>query len=350
MARPSHYESDAVRVGRASALQGEGVTALTQQSLFAAVEQASQQALPRALSAQVQTTEVIALGERLPKSVYLGTSSWSFPGWRGLLYQGDNLDETQLARRGLASYAQHPLLRAVGVDRGFYAPVPRSTLQRWYGEVPEHFRFLLKAHAALTTPKSARRPAFLQTTPQVFLDASYARKEIIEPAQQALGHKLGVILFQFSPLGERVWRYRTELLKRLDRFLGALPPGPYALEWRDAEIFGDDYAQILLRHGVAHSLAAHPRLPRVTEQQEGLPIAGPLVIRWLLARHLAYGEARQRFAPFDQRCEPDESTRQEITRSVQAAIESGREVMVIVNNKAEGSAPLSIRRLAETLG
>lgn len=74
------------------------------------------------------------------------------------------------------------------------------------------------------------------------------------------------------------------------------------------------------------------------------------MIRWLLARHLAYQEARQRFAPFDQLCEPDEATRQEIAGAVKAAAASGREAIVIVNNKAEGSAPLSVTRLAETLG
>jgi uncharacterized protein YecE (DUF72 family) len=337
-------------VGCASIPWRSGITVLTQQSLFVGGEPVPENKTAGAVAAQAQAPEQHALAKRLPASVYFGTSSWSFPGWRGLVYQGDNLDETRLARQGLASYAQHPLLRAVGVDRGFYAPVPKSTLQRWFGEVPEDFRFLLKAHAALTTPKTARRPAFLQAAPQVFLDPAYACKEIIEPAQQALRHKLGVILFQFSPLGERVWRYRRELLERLDQFLSELPLGSYAFEWRDVEIFGDDYAEVLARHGAIHGLAAHPRLPSLTQQARGLPVSGPLVIRWLLARNLAYQEARQRFAPFDQLCEPDESTRQEIVGAVKAAVASGREAIVIINNKAEGSAPLSVTRLAETLG
>ena len=292
------------------------------------------------------------LAARLPPKLRLGTSSWSFPGWQGLVYHGADLDETQLARQGLASYAAHPLLRTVGVDRGFYKPVPPSTLRRWYDEVPADFRFLLKAHAALTIPKSARRPIFLHGVPDVFLDPGYARREVIEPAQQALGTKLGVILFQFSPLGERVWRHRAALLERLDAFLQALPPGAYALEWRDPEIFGQDYADLLARHGVELGFAAHPRLPSLLEQAAGLPQrptapsgGAPRVIRWLLARHLAYEQARTRFAPFNRLCEPDEVTRNEIVSLLRA----GGEALVIINNKAEGSAPLSVAHLAEAL-
>jgi hypothetical protein len=54
-----------------------------------------------------------ALAARLPPGVRLGTSSWSFPGWRGLVYGGDHT-EAALARDGLWAYARHPLLRAVG--------------------------------------------------------------------------------------------------------------------------------------------------------------------------------------------------------------------------------------------
>lgn len=316
------------------------------------------------LRAAAVSAESVSLAAKLPHWLRLGTSSWSFPGWQGLVYQGVALDESRLARKGLACYAEHPLLRAVGVDRGFYAPVPIGTLQRWYAEVPADFRFLLKAHAALTTPKSARRPAFLHGVPDVFLNAEYARRSVIEPAQQALGAKLGVILFQFSPLGERVWRHRQALLQRLGEFLSALPPGHYAFEWRDTEIFGHDYADLLMRHGAVHGFAAHPRLPRLPEQaawfgapNRAAPRSSPLVIRWLLTPQLTYEQARTRFAPFNLLAEPDVTTRQEIVTLLGAdpadsshASAVGGDAMVIINNKAEGSAPLSVARLAESLG
>ena len=55
------------------------------------------------------------LGRQLPANVYLGTSSWSFPGWQDIVYSRQ-YTESQLARHGLAAYSQHPVLRAVGIE------------------------------------------------------------------------------------------------------------------------------------------------------------------------------------------------------------------------------------------
>ena len=76
---------------------------------------------------------------------------------------------------------------------------------------------------------------------------------------------------------------------------------------------------------------------------------GPVVVRWMLQRGLDYETARQRFSPFNQLQAPDQTTRETIARLVRAMADAGRPVWVIVNNKAEGSSPLSIQALAELL-
>ena len=65
----------------------------------------------------------------LPDTLLMGTSSWSFPGWRGIVYP-DEATPTRLARDGLRDYAKHPLLRTVGIDRSYYAPIPEEDLRR----------------------------------------------------------------------------------------------------------------------------------------------------------------------------------------------------------------------------
>jgi uncharacterized protein YecE (DUF72 family) len=303
-----------------------------------------------AIAAQPVDPSLAALAAKLPTTLRFGTSTWSFPGWAGIVYDGV-YDEAALARQGLVAYACHPLLRAVGVDRSFYAPLDPRTLERMADAVPADFRFLMKAHAALTTPRSARRPAFLGDTPEAFLDADYAIRVVIDPARRLLGERLGVVLFQFSPLGERVQRHRALLLDRLSAFLRGLPRGPcYACEWRDPFVLGADYHALLADAGAVHGLCAHPRMPSVDAQgvdPEHDPIgAGPLVIRWLLRRDRAYDEARATYAPFDRLVEPDPDARGRIAALLRAAASRGRGSLVIVNNKAEGSAPLSIEALA----
>lgn len=281
----------------------------------------------------------------------MGTSTWSFSGWHGLVY-ADEYDESTLARQGLSAYAAHPLLRSVGVDRSYYRPLDTDTLSRLRKAVSADFRFLLKAHAALMLPKSARRPVYLEGVPDVFLDADHAIRHVIDPARRTLGETLGVVLFQFSPLGSRVLGYRRELLQRLYEFLRALPAGVnYAIEWRDPEMLGSDYQQMLSACGAVHGYAQHPRMPPIDAQGDisaelASATSGPLVIRWLLAPGRSYEAAKAAYAPFDQLVDPDPVARQNIVGLAQRALAAGRDVTIIVNNKAEGSAPKSIVELA----
>lgn len=281
----------------------------------------------------------------------MGTSTWSFSGWQGLVY-ADEYDESTLARQGLSAYAAHPLLRSVGVDRSYYRPLDTDTLSRLRKAVSADFRFLLKAHAALMLPKSARRPGYLEGVPDVFLDADHAIRHVIDPARRILGETLGVVLFQFSPLGSRVLGYRRELLQRLYEFLRVLPAGVnYAIEWRDPEMLGPDYQQMLHACGAVHGYAQHPRMPPVDAQGDisaalASSTSGPLVIRWLLAPGRSYEAAKAAYAPFDQLVDPDPVARQNIVGLARRALAAGRDVTIIVNNKAEGSAPQSIVELA----
>ena len=104
------------------------------------------------------------LAGRLPDAVHFGTSSWTFPGWAGLVYPS-GLSTSALGRDGLRHYARHPLLRTVGIDRWYYAPIPLDDLRGYAEQLPDGFRCCLKApgdrHLACRTdvrPRS-RSPA-----------------------------------------------------------------------------------------------------------------------------------------------------------------------------------------------
>lgn len=59
----------------------------------------------------------------------------------------------------------------------------------------------------------------------------------------------------------------------------------------------------------------------------------------------SYREAKSRYEPFNRVVDPDERSLEQIVRILRRASEMAR--MVVINNKAEGSAPLTIQRLAE---
>ncbi|AOY93200.1 hypothetical protein BKK79_16375 [Cupriavidus sp. USMAA2-4] len=301
-----------------------------------------------------------ALAARLPPGLHLGTSTWSYPGWDGLVYQGE-YSESLLSRKGLAAYSHHPLLRAAGVDRGFYAPIPLADHLAYAAQVPEHFRFLVKAPASvcdawLRGPDGAGRLANA-----AFLDSASAIRDFIEPATAGLGAKCGPLLFQLSPLAAMA-DDACAFLTRLDAFLSALPPldpsltphACYAVELRDAALLTPRYIKLLRARGVRFCLSARDRLPPVARQaaaqallDEGRP--GPLVLRWMLHGGRPYELAESIYAPFDKLVEEDVPTREAIADVVVRTLRAGQPAYVIVSNKAEGSAPLSCIRLAEAI-
>lgn len=302
---------------------------------------------------------VTALGTTLPPRIHLGTSSWSFPGWTGLVYAARNgkpANEQSLARHGLAAYAAHPLFRTVSLDRTFYAPLSHDEFARYAAQVPAHFRFVVKAPAAITD-QVVRKPGSGEAARDnpLFLDAAAAASTFIRPAIDGLGSKAGPLVFQFPPLGRRLLADVPKLTARIAAFMAVLPRGPlYAVEVRDPQLVCAGFARSLEDAGVVPCLAVHARMPPVDEQAEvfGLAQPGarqPLVARWNLHADRGYEDAKADYFPFNRLVEEDVPSRAALARLARAAAAAGRDVFITINNKAEGSAPLSVQRLAEQI-
>ncbi|MBL8752921.1 MAG: DUF72 domain-containing protein [Planctomycetes bacterium] len=289
--------------------------------------------------------DVQRLAARLPPELRLGTSSWSFAGWRGLVYAPD-APKAHLSRHGLGAYAQHPLLRTVGVDRTFYAPIAADEFAAYAAQVPASFRFLVKALGELLSPQ---RPGGAELNPR-YLDGAAFLRECVEPARLGLGPRLGTLLLQFPPQGPEVVRDPRRFADRLHGFLGRVPlEVPCAVELRDAELFTPHYRDALRALGVQHAYTVHPRMPSLSRQRELVPLDGPLVVRWMLHQGLAYEAAVERYEPFDRLVDPDPATRSGIAALVHHALQQSRAVTVVVNNKAEGSSPCSVLALAQAI-
>ena len=288
--------------------------------------------------------EVVRVAKRLPKNLHLGTSSLSFPGWAGIVY-AEAYRVSVLARYGLRAYAQHPLLNALNVDSTFYKPPDVELLTQQAAQVPDNFRFVVKAYTGLTTAPDTPRARQRGIEP-VFLDSSFAERAVIRPLMHAFGAKLGAVLFQFSPLGFRYTQRPETFVAQLGDFLTALPRGPvYTIELRDPEILGPRYDAVLAASGAVHCSTVHSRMPAVDAQvPEGA--AGPLIIRWMLQAGDDYESAGARFAPFNRILAPDKLSRSRISGLVQRGLSAGRDVFVLAANNAEGSAPLTLQELA----
>lgn len=293
------------------------------------------------------------LAGRLPGTVYFGTSSWTFPGWAGLVYPS-TLAGSALGREGLRHYARHPLLRTVGIDRSYYAPMPLADLRAYAEMLPDGFRCCVKAPASVTSrvePTFGPSRGAAQSNPH-FLSVNRLIDDLLLPLSTGFAAHTGPILLEFppgprdAPLGE------PQFLEQLDRFLEALPREfEFAVELRERAWLTADYREVLARHHVAHVFNYWSAMPMPLAQASVVPVDdGPFaVVRLLLKPGTWYEDQRERFRPFDRVVAQDDGMRSEVVELTARALAKGRRVYVLVNNKAEGSSPLTVEALAERL-
>lgn len=296
--------------------------------------------------------EAAALAARLPPALHFGTSSWSFPGWTGLVYAHRHT-EVELARDGLEEYAQHPLLRTVGIDRGYYAPIPPDDFSRYASQLPDGFRCCIKAPAAVTSAivpgsdragRAVENPDFL--SPERF-DATLGAAVL----SRFLARTAAVVV-EMPAVPAHLRPSPAELAERVDAFLARAPREiPFAFELRDASLYSRAYAEALARHGASHVYNQWSGTPSIARQAQRVDVsAQPVVVmRLMLPRGARYEDRKRALAPFDALRDPDPAMRTEAVDLIRAALEADKFVWVIVNNKYEGSSPLTIRALAEAL-
>ncbi len=314
--------------------------------------------------------EIQALAQSLPRQLHMGTSSWTFPGWAGLVWD-QPYAEPKLAKEGLHAYSQHPLLRTVSLDRAFYRPMRAEEYAALAAQVGDDFRFVVKvpsmiSDALIRATEGERAGQGLQANPH-FLDAALFDQVCLQPVLQGLGAKLGALVLQMSPLPAQMFD-AGRIFKHFEALAAILSAqsamklvaseAVLAVEVRNPQFLQgacrDEFAALLKASGATYCLGLHAKLPPIEEQ---LPILrqlwpGPLVCRWNLhSKHgqFGYQAAKDSYEPFDKLVDEDLATRAVLSKVIAGTLKGGKSVLVTINNKAEGSAPLSVQKLAQAV-
>jgi uncharacterized protein YecE (DUF72 family) len=285
--------------------------------------------------------------------VRFGASSWNYPGWRGLVYHRDYEGRGASARM-LEEYARFPLFRTVGIDSSFYAPPTEAVLASYAERLPSGFPCVSKVWNQLTvqTFSKAQDKArggkvnadFLN--PEIFLEAVY------EPYQRHFADHAGPFVFEFQTIGRGSGMTPEAFAERLDEFFSALPrEGQYAVEIRNEEFLTPMYFAVLREHEVAHVFNSWTRMPPIGDQLD-LPgsLSGPFIVaRALLQQGRTYDEAVDAFAPYNRIQDPSPPLRQDLLRLIETAVRTRIPAYLLVNNRAEGSAPLTVAEVLRML-
>jgi uncharacterized protein YecE (DUF72 family) len=294
------------------------------------------------------------LASRIPDSIRFGTSTWNYPGWRGLVYHQDYGPKGAAARM-LQEYAAFPLFRTVGIDSSYYGPPTEAVLRSYAEHLPPGFPCISKVWSQLTvhTFTKAQDPDRAGQANPDFLNPDLFVEEIYQPYQRHFSSNTGPFVFEFQTIAKFSGMDPEGFAGRLDEFFSSVPrDAEYAVEIRNEEFLTPMYFAVLREHGVAHVFNSWTRMPPIGHQMD---LPGSITARFIIARALlrpgrTYDEAVDAFSPYDRIREPNPKLRRDLVRLVEAARETRIPAYLLVNNRAEGSAPLTIAAVAEMLG
>jgi uncharacterized protein YecE (DUF72 family) len=292
----------------------------------------------------------------LPPLIRLGTSTWTYEGWQGQIYKRPYPKAT-FARDCLGEYCQYqyrgePLFRTVGNDSTFYRPPSANQLRRYLNQIPEDFEMCCKVWEEITIPRyamQARHGAKAGQPNPRFLDAQLFKDMVLPPYHETqFEPHAGPFILEFQRHGMST----GEFCSRLDTFFGRVPQDfRYAVEVRDAGLLCPDYRRVLEQHGVAHVYNHWSSMPPLAEQHRRLEtFTAPFtVLRLLTPLRMSHEQAKKRAEPYNTMVGELPDMRKETVSLVNQAIGEQRQAYVLVNNRCEGNAPLTIQALADLL-
>jgi uncharacterized protein YecE (DUF72 family) len=294
---------------------------------------------------------VSRLSELTRERIFIGTSSWKYPGWFDQIYSRDRystrgrFSKKRFEAECISEYAE--TFPTVCGDFAFYQFPQPEFWANLFSRVPSHFQFSFKVPEQITRMEFPRLPRYGSQSGQLnpfFLNAELLKSEFIsllEPHRQ----KVAMMIFEFGAFSPSLVQKPEQFLAALDSFLEAIPRVfRMAVEIRNPELLTPDYFEVLRRHNVAHVYNAWARMPDLLDQIS-LPdsmTADFAVCRALLRRGRSYEEAVKTFEPYRELREPYPPARQGIKELLALAQARRRPTYIYINNRLEGNAPNTI--------
>lgn len=297
----------------------------------------------------------LAVPKELRGLLRIGTCSWKYDSWKGLVY-----DRGKAYRPDdyLPDYAKR--LDSVEVDQWFWSLFPGgprlpdpAVVGRYAKSVPDDFVFTVKAPNALTlthfyAKQTPAHAAFAGKPNPHFLDRHLLGQflETLSPMRS----KLGPIMFQFEYLNKQKMPSKEAFFERFGKFIEDAPKGyPYAVEIRNPNYLTTAFIDFLKERGLGFVYLDGYYMPPIGQVFEKLKpeTASFQVVRLHGGDRLEIegetGEVWNKVAA------PKPGGLAAAARIVRANAKKRVLTYLNLNNHYEGSAPLSIGRFLDVL-
>jgi uncharacterized protein YecE (DUF72 family) len=237
--------------------------------------------------------------------VRIGTSGWTYDGWRGALYP-KNVRQKDWLRYYASRFV------TTEINGSFYRTPSLGAVRSWRDQTPTGLVFAWKASKFIThwkrlSPNCANSIALMET-----------RLRVLAP-------KLGVVLFQLPP-------HFSEDVDRLQAFFDMLPDQfHYAFEFRHKTWYADRVLNCLKENNIALCISDHADAPAPWQ---------------ITARHVyirGHGPSGRYHGSYPAR------TLVRWTRAISHWRKEKREVFVYFDNDQKAAAPKDTLRLAQLI-
>ena len=297
----------------------------------------------------------LEIADRYKKHLRVGTCSWKYDSWKGLLYD----PETKYHRDDyLVDYSKH--LKTVEVDQWFWSLFPggvklpeKKTVETYAVSVPRDFVFTVKVPNSITlTHYYARQPKRYKEYANKPNDG-FLSVELLERFLKTLDpirDRLGPIMLQFEYLNKQKMSTRDAFLERLAAFFDEAPEGyQFAVETRNPNYLSPTYFDFLRERKLAHVFLDGYYMPRIGEVlgKHDTQTADSSIVR-------LHGPNRQDMEKITNKIWNKVVERRDggIASAVEIVKQNAEKAIttyVNVNNHYEGSAPLTIERFLDAL-
>ena len=294
---------------------------------------------------------------RIPKQyeqyLRIGTSSWKYDSWKGLVYDPDKKYKPQ---DYLSDYSQY--YNTVEIDQWFWslfptgAKLPNTKDVKIYSQsVPDDFLFTVKVPNAITlthyhAKQSKAYNDYANQPNDYFLNNDLFKRflETLTP----LDEKLGPVMLQFEYLNKQKMPSRKAFFDRLHDFFDKAPKGyQYAIECRNPNYLKTDFFEFLSDHNLGFVLLDGYYMPPIEDviHSHNINTASYTIVR-------LQGKDR-----WEMEVKTDKTWNKivedrdilSLTDYVQNNVDKKILSIININNHYEGCAPLTIQRIMASL-
>ena len=296
------------------------------------------------------------LADLANRNIFIGGSSWKYPGWFGQIYTRDRylsrgrFSQKRFEAECLNEYAE--TFPIVCGDFSFYQFPTPEFWAKLFGSAPKSLRYAFKVPEEVTVKAFPTHPRYgprAGEQNQAFLNAALFQSAFLD-LLRPFHSQIAVLIFEFGNFPKRCYESTAEFVRELDPFLAQLPQDfRYAVEIRNQEFLEPEYFACLRYRGVAHVFNAWTRMPTIGDQIE-LPevfTADFTVTRALLRQGRPYEAAVEKFTPYAEAVDPNPETRGSLRRLIERAKRRNEPAFIFVNNRLEGNAPTTIESVVD---